>query len=193
MFRDDPLREPVYCFLAERLLQKKSLNAFGRAAFLRSHLTYHQEKYEELAEQILQSYLFEGIYFPFFADLPLQIRRKYFLMGIYVLSCKDEPGKLIYAEFPDGTRERMQEVLPGLYTWPLRILPGESCSWWIVDVNGRSRQGENIQNTQVDQTVSDTRYGRLGQLKIGKQDAGEQYNYAEMCDMVNALFRPIRE
>jgi len=193
MFHDYPLQETSYCFLGERLIQKKSLNAFGRAAFLRTHLKYRQDKYEEPARQLLRQYLFEGIYFPFYADLPSQIRREYLLSGLHVLSCQNQPGRILYAEFPDGTRERLQEVLPGLYTWPLRILPGESCSWRVIDANGPSKPGGSIQSAQVDDTVSDTRYGRLGNLKIGKPDVNAQYAYAEMCDMTNALFIPIKE
>ncbi|MCC8029738.1 MAG: DUF5717 family protein [Lachnospiraceae bacterium] len=193
MFYDCPLREPSYRFLAECLLEKKSVNAFGRAAFLRTHLVFHSEEYRELAEQILLDYLFEGTYFPFFADFPPLIRRKYLLPGIHVLSCQDAPGKTVYAEFPDGTRERMREVLPGYYTWPLRILPGESCSWRIADVDGHTRQREIVKITQADASVSDTRYGRLGKLMTGDAGAEEQYSYAELCDMVNALFVPIKE
>ncbi|MCD7981129.1 MAG: DUF5717 family protein [Clostridiales bacterium] len=193
MFHDYPLPESIYRYLGERILKNRKMNVFERAAFLRLHLTYGDGQYEDAAEKILREYLFRGICFPFFAELSSAKKREYFLTGVRVLSFQDRPGEAFFVEFSDGTRESMTEALPGLYTWPLRILPGETRTCTVADVYGRTMMSETIQEGEADASVSDTRYGLLGQLNTGTADPDAQYAYAERDDMVNILFTPVRE
>ncbi len=193
MLSDYPLSSSVYHFLGDRLICKKNLNDYCTAAFLRVHLRYNEEKYHTSAEQILKSYLFNGIYFPFYSELSVVFRRRYLLIGIYVISWQEKEGQTFYLEFPDGTRESYREVLPGWYTYPVCILSGEACEYAIVDVNGQVRVRESIHGSNANESDSATRYGQLGIVNSNRADTKAQYSYARMCDMVNALFTPIKE
>ncbi len=193
MLHDSPLPEYIYQYLGDRILKKRKVNAFERAAFLRMHLTYGSDLYEDAAERILLEYLSGGVCFPFFSELSSSKKRECLLTGVRVLSYQNRPGEAFFAEFSDGTRESMSEVLPGLYTCPLRVLPGETRSCTVTDVYGRTMMSETVQEGEADSSVLDTRYGMLGQLYAGAADPDAQYAYAEKDDMVNALFTPVGE
>ncbi|MCD8232043.1 MAG: DUF5717 family protein [Clostridiales bacterium] len=193
MLSDYPLSGSVYHFLGDRLKQKKRLNEYCTAAFLRMHLRYNEKKYDACAEQILKAYLFNGIYFPFYSELSKGYRRRYLLTGISVISWQEREGQTFYLEFSDGTRESLREVLPGWYTYPVCVLPGEICEYSIVDVQGQLRVRESIRGSDINESAADTRYGQLGTVESDRTDTKAQYAYAKMCDMVNALFAPIKE
>ncbi len=193
MLQDYPLSGSVYHFIGERLLQKKRMNAWCMAAFVRMHLRYREEKYETTADRMLRTCLFQGNYFPFFSELSDECRRRYLLIGIYVISYQEREKQTFYVEFPDGSREVCREVLPGWYTYPLIVLPGEVCAYRIVDVSGQVRVSESIRGSDEDAAAAGTRCEKLGQLDGTRTDKKAQYEYAEMSDMVNILFTPVKE
>lgn len=188
MMHDKAVNEAVYQFLWERLSRGNESNPFFKAAFLRLYAEQPEEAYEELAERMFRECLFSGIYFPCFSDFPDQMRLKYLMMGIRVISFRDVPEESFYVQFSNGSKESLNEVLPGLYTYPLKILPSEFCEYFIVDTQGQIRTKESFRVTEVGESFYDTRYGRLGRLGLEKSDVDAQYSYAETCDLVNTLF-----
>ncbi len=192
MLNDVPISESVYLFLWERLSRKRDENPYYKAAFLREYVSGGDE-FSELAEQMFKSYLFGGLYFPFYANLPCAIKRKYLMMGINVVSYTAEPGEVFYVKLQDGIRETLEEVLPGLYTYPFRLLPGEIFEYSILDRDGRICTKGEIEEPGTDETFKDTRYGRLGELCDNRLDGSLKYAYAETCDLVDTLFVPVEE
>ncbi|MCD8332633.1 MAG: DUF5717 family protein, partial [Clostridiales bacterium] len=163
------------------------------AAFVRMHLCYREAQYDALAAQMFEAYLLRGNYFPFFSELSTADRRRYLLVGIRVVSCQDRPGMSYFVELSDGKREVCREVLPGLYTCPLRVIPGEVCEYSIVDLAGNVRVRESIREADAEESLEKTRYGMLGHLNVKRTDTKAQFAYAEQSDMVQALFQPIKE
>ncbi len=190
---DTPLEGSAYEFLYERLSRKNDNNPFYKAAFLRMYSEQPEDAYEELAEQMFREYIFSGVYLPCFSDFPEEIRMKYLMMGIRVISYRGEAEDAFYIQFFNGTKESFEEVLPGLYTYALKILPGEKCEYSVVDSLGRVRAKESLKVTEVPETFRGTRYGKLGLLGLSEMDPDAQYSYAETCDLVNALFIPTEE
>jgi len=188
MMHDKAVNEAVYQFLWERLSRGNESNPYFKAAFLRLYAEQPEEAYEELAERMYRECLFRGIYFPCFSDFPDQMRLKYLMMGIRVISFRDVPEESFYIQFSNGSKESLNEVLPGLYTYPLKILPSESCEYFIVDTHGQIRTKESFSVTEIGESFYDTRYGRLGRLGLAGSDVDAQYSYAETCDLVNTLF-----
>ncbi len=193
MLKGTPLDGAVYLFLWESLSTGNNRNPFYKAAFLHMFAEQPQENYEDLAERMMREYLFAGIYFPCFSRFPDPMRLKYLLMGIQVVSYRDKPGEAFYIQFSNGTRESVEEVLPGLYTYPLKILPGEKCEYSIVDAQEKIRARESLRILAVDEEFADTRYGILGSLQLNDLDVDAQHSYAEKCDLVNTLFVPTEE
>ncbi len=193
MINDTPLDDSVCLFLYERLTTQHDSNQYYRAAFLTMYAMRPQEVYEELAGRLYQEYLFHGVYLPCFSDYPDEMRLRYLMMGIRILSYRGEPNEAFYVQFSNGTRESFEEVLPGLYTYPLKILPGEACEYSVVDKESRIRMKEIARVIDVAAPFRDTRYGRLGRIGLDDGDAGEAYAYAETCDLVKALFIPTEE
>ncbi len=193
MIHDTPLDGIVYLFLWEQLSRKNDSNPFYRAAFLRTFADQPEESYGDVAEQMMREYLFAGVYFPCFSDFPDKLRLKYLLMGIQVISYRGRPNDSFYVQFVNGSKESLEEVLPGLYTYPLKILPGEKCEYSIVDLQGRICEKNSFRVKEVPEAFADTRYGRLGRLELSEMDIQEQHSYAETCDLVNALFIPTKE
>ncbi len=191
---NDTLLEPsVYQYLYERLSRKNDGNPFFRAAFLRMYAEQPEEAYEELAEQMFRDSLFAGVYLPCFSDFPEELRKKYLLMGLRIISYRGEPEDSFYVQFSNGTRESFEEVLPGLYTYALKILPGEKCEYSVIDSQGRIRTKETLRVLEVPEAFCGTRYGKLGSLGLSSPDGDAQYAYAETCDLVNTLFIPTEE
>ncbi len=193
LIRDAQVDGSVYQFLWERLATKNDSNPFFRAAFLRLFAEQPEEAYEDLAEQMLREYLFAGIYLPCFSDFPDSLRLKYLLMGIQVIYYRDNPGDSYYVQFINGTRESFDEVLPGLYTYPLKILPGEKCEYSVVDSGGQILLKDTFRVTEVREGFARTRYGKLGSMELRDANPYAQYSYAETCDLVNTLFIPTEE
>ncbi|MCD8149253.1 MAG: DUF5717 family protein [Clostridiales bacterium] len=193
MLSDYPLPGAVYHFIGDRLLQNKRMNPWCMTAFVRVHLRYREEKYDLTADRILKTSLIQGNYFPFYSELSDEKKRRYLLIGIYVISYQDRERQTFYVELPDGTREVCREVLPGWYTYPLSVLPGEICAYRIVDVSGQTRVSESIRGADEDTAAAGTRYEKLGQMDETQTDRKAQYDYALMSDMVNVLFTPIKE
>ncbi len=193
LLNDTPVDGSVYQFLYERLSLKNDRNPYYRAAFMYMFSGQPEQAYEDLAEQMLREYLFAGIYLPCFSDFPEDMLKRYLMMGIRVISYRGEPEDSFYVQFSNGTKESFEEVLPGLYTYALKILPGEKCEYSVVDSQGRIRAKENLTVMEVPEAFYDTRYGKLGRLGIADLDVGLQYSYAETCDLVNTLFIPTEE
>lgn len=193
LLNEYPIHESVYFFMAEKLYSGKRLNQYCDAAFLCMYLRQGGTKYDLIAEQILKKYLFSGKYFDFFTDLSPELKRKYFLLDMHVVSYHGTPGKAFYIEFAKGGKESMNEVLPGLYTYALRILPGETCEYTVVDIKGSAECGGKLQVAEISEAFEDTRYGKLAGLSEERTDTKAQYAYAELCDMVNTLFIPVKE
>ncbi|MCD8045210.1 MAG: DUF5717 family protein [Clostridiales bacterium] len=193
MLHDYPLSGAVYHCLGDRIRQKRRLNDYCTAAFVRMHLCYREAQYDALAAQMFESYLLRGNYFPFFSELSTEDKRRYLLVGIRVVSCQDRPGMSYFVELSDGKREACREVLPGLYTCPLRVIPGEVCEYSIVDLAGNVRVRESIREADAEESLEKTRYGMLGYLNVKRTDTKAQFAYAEQSDMVQALFQPIKE
>ncbi|MCD8216750.1 MAG: DUF5717 family protein [Clostridiales bacterium] len=193
MLSDYPLPGTVYHFIGDRLLQNKRMNPWCTTAFARMHLRYCEEKYDLTADRILKTSLIQGNYFPFYSELSDGKKRRYLLIGVYVISYQDREKQTFYVELPDGTREVCREVLPGWYTYPLSVLPGEICAYRIVDVSGQTRVSESIRGADEDTAAAGTRYEKLGQMDETQTDRKAQYDYALMSDMVNVLFTPIKE
>ncbi|MCC8151153.1 MAG: DUF5717 family protein, partial [Lachnospiraceae bacterium] len=193
MLSDYPLPGTVYHFIGDRLIQNKRMNAWCVTAFTRMHLRYREEKYDGTADRILKKSLIQGDYFPFYSELSDEKKRRYLLIGICVISYQEREKQTFYVELPDGTREVCREVLPGWYTYPLSVLPGEVCAYRIVDVSGQTRVSESIRGAEEDTAAAGTRYEKLGQMGDVQTDRKAQYEYTMMSDMVNVLFTPIKE
>lgn len=193
LMNEYPINETVYQFIADKLYAGKKLNAYCEAAFLQMYVKHGGEKYSLMAEQMLKKCLFSGKYFNFFADFSSAAKRKFLLMDIHVVTYHGAPGKAFYIEFSNGGKESMNEVLPGLYTYALRILPGETCEYTIVDIKGMAEYGGKLQPVELPKTFADTRFGKLAILNESRTDTKVQYDYAELCDMVNTLFISVKE
>ncbi len=193
MLQDVPLDPSAYLFLWEQISTRENQNPFFPAAFLRMYAEQPSEDYAELAERLFRGYLFAGVYLPCFSDLPDDLRFRYLLMGIHVLSHRDRPGETFYVQFSNGTKAPFAEVLPGLYTYPLKLMPRDACEYTVVDTEGQIHGKDRCRETEVPDTWKNTRYGCLGALALGELNTDEQYAYAEICDLVNALFLPTEE
>lgn len=193
LLNEYPINEMIYQFIAEKLYSGKKLNAYCETAFLQMYVKHGGEKYSLMAEHMLKKCLFSGKYFDFFADFSSETKRKYLLMDMHVVTYHGTPGKAFYIEFSNGGKESMNEVLPGLYTYALRILPGEICEYRIVNIKGSAQYGGKLQPVEMTDAFSDTRYGKLARLSENGTDTKVQYDYAELCDMVNTLFIPVKE
>ncbi len=193
MLYDTPLEPSAYLFLWERLSSREDENPYFRAAFLRMYAEQPTEEYADLAERLYRGYLFAGIYLPCFSDLPDALQFRYLMMGIRVLSYRDAPGETFYVQFSNGTKAPFAEVLPGLYTYPLKLMPGDACEYAVVDKDGQIRAKDYCCETSIPDAWKDTRYGRLGALGLGELNVPSQYAYAETCDLVHALFVPTEE
>lgn len=193
LFGEYPMSDDVYRFLADCLAAGKKINGFCEAAFLLEQLSRNDEAAQDQAERILMNYLFESRYFDFFEKLPAQTRRRYFMTDLKVVSYHDTPGKTFYIVFSDEHKEAMTEVLPGLFTYPVRMLPGEPCSYRIVDISGMTEFSGILDPVKVPEGCEKTRYGRLSALRADDPDSNKLYEYARICDMTEALFVPIEE
>ncbi len=193
LLHDTLLDSSIYLFLWERLSAGGTLNPFYQAAFLRMYAETPYDDYADLAERLYRDCLFEGKYLPCFSDLPEALQRKYLMMGIHVLTYRDEPGASFYIQFTNGTKASFDEVLPGIYTYPLKLMPGDACEYSVVDQLGQIRAKDRCSQTEVRSAFLGTRYGRLGQMGLSEEDAEAQYAYAETCDLVHALFVPTKE
>lgn len=193
LMRDYPLQDDVYHYLGKRLLSYKQLNVFCETAFLKLHLAHWGDDYSKIAEKILSRNLFQGIYFEFYNQLPLQIRKKYLLLDLVVAACHEAPEKALYIMIPGEHRESMKEVLPGMYTFPMRILPGESVPYAVVDVDGNEEASGIGEIQKQNELPSDTRAGRLAALGNERIDVKARYEYAKLSDMTEALFVPVKE
>ncbi|MCD8301198.1 MAG: DUF5717 family protein, partial [Clostridiales bacterium] len=193
MINNVAFNEEVYLFLWERLSRKKDSNPWYMAAYLRMYTESAENIYSEMAEAILKEYIFAGAYFPFFEKLPVQIKRKYLLMGINVVYYTAEPGEVFYVNIKDGPRETLAEVLPGLYSYAFRLLPGEIFEYSILDRDGRIHLRGEIEEPAQSEGYDDTRYSRLGELLENRLDDASRFAYAETCDLVDTLFIPVKE
>ena len=193
LMKDYPLQDSVYHFLGEQISRHGRLNLFCETAFLKRYLSGDTEAYKEIAERILKRNLFEGIYFDFYEEIAPDLRRKYLLMNLSVATCFDAPDRALYIMLPGGVREAMREVLPGMYTFPLRILPGERISYSIVDVDGNVQTAGDRERKEPEPFLADTRTGRLAAFGDTRLDTKAQYEYAKLSDMADALFIPVKE
>ena len=193
LMKDYPLQDSVYHFLGEQLLRHGRLNIFCETAFLKQYLSEPADAYKEPAEEILKRNLFDGIYFDFYDRISPGLRRKYLLMDLSVAVCYDAPEQSLYLMLPGGVREAMREVLPGMYTFPLRILPGETISYSIVDVDGSVQAAGRREGKESEPFLADTRTGKLSALGDTRMDTKAQYEYAKLSDMTDALFVPVKE
>ncbi len=193
LLNDTPLDDSVGMYLYERLSRKNDSNPFFKAAFLRMFADQPEELYEDLAERMFRDYVFSGVYLPCFDNFPEPMRMRYLMMGIRIISYRGEAEDSFYVQFSNGTRESFEEVLPGLYTYPLKILPGEKCEYSVVDSQGRIRAKESVMVTEVPEAYREARYGKLGSLNLQDLDEDAQFSYAEECDLVNTLFIPTEE
>lgn len=191
LMRDYPLPETVGQYLGERLGGHVRLNAYCEAAFLKKYISCSE--YGETVEELLRQKLFEGIYFDFYEDAPPELVRKYLLMDLAVAVCFDDPEKALYLVLPGGKRESMREVLPGLYTFPLRILPGEQISYSVVDVDGNVSASGKKERKEQEAFLDNTRTGRLAALSDIHVDTKARYEYAKLSDLADLLFVPVKE
>lgn len=193
LMRDYPLQDTVYRYLGEHFLSHKKLNVYCETAFLKLCLSRETDDYGKISEEILKNNLFHGVYFEFYDQLPAGIRRKYLLMDLAVVTCYETPEKSLYIVLPGGDRESMKEVLPGMYTFPVRILPGETVSYSVVDVDGNEETAGSRELQEEEELLADTRVGKLAALGNERIDTKAQYEYARLSDMVDALFVPVKE
>ena len=80
-----------------------------------------------------------------------------------------------------------------MYTFPLRILPGERISYSIVDVDGNVQTAGDRERKEPEPFLADTRTGRLAAFGDTRLDTKAQYEYAKLSDMADALFIPVKE
>ncbi len=190
---DEPMPEQLYLYLGEELYRRTALNPYARAAFLRLHLQKGRERYQGLARQLVEQYLFCGQYFSFFSEIPPEWQKCYLLAGIRVISHRDIPHQTRYLSRPYGAKELMREVLPGLYTCPLRLMEGEVYAYTIVDGSGEVIDRGGGRGPKTPPELLSTRYGMLVQLQATREGAREQSAYATLCDLTNLLFIPVKE
>lgn len=192
LMKDYPLQETVFDFLKQHVGGHHRPNIYCETAFLQLSLA-REEELSEAAEGILRRKLFAGEYFSFYEGIPVLLARKYFLMDLAVVTCYSAPGRVLYFVFPDGKREGMREVLPGMYTFPLRLLPEETVSYTVEDADGNPEASGVKQGREQEAGLSDTRSGQLTALASTHMDTKAQYEYAKLSDMAEVLFVPVKE
>ena len=210
--------EEIRSWIASRMHKRRKLNVYCRTAWLagfagsgaetenqtkvpgegqthRSETCMHSPGQEEVpleALSILEEHLIAGNYFGFYEKLPAAVKRKYLLIDLRVITCRDKAGQSLFLDFSGNTRESLKEVLPGLYTFPVRLLPGETLSWRICDREGSILDTGLLEAGPLGEEYQDTRFGRVSSLQAGRNDTKNQYSYAELCDVVQTLFQLIR-
>lgn len=202
----EELDESVYYFIADRLLAGRPFNPFCETAFLQYYVRHPEKKYAALADHMIAGHIFSNRYFPFFEELSGEIRRKYLLIDLRVIAYCGIPNARYDVLFEDGRKESMSEVLPGMFTLSQSARSEGAKSsmtraddasngeaYHILDANG-TVVSDGICAAAFDfDSFGDTRYGRIAKLSETNPDTGTQYEYAELCDMVNVLFQPIKE
>lgn len=68
-------------YLGDACLEGRPLNTYCVSAFLRDFSEHPREAYTAAAERVLRKFLFAGVQFDYFKDLPVDMRRKYLLFG----------------------------------------------------------------------------------------------------------------
>lgn len=210
--------EEIRSWIAARMHRRRKLNVYCRTAWLSGFAQQIPEVENRPAEleegevhcaetcmlsaqtevippealSILEEHLISGNYFGFYEKLPTPLKRKYLLIDLHVISYRDKAGQSLFIDFSGNTRESLKEVLPGLYTFPVRLLPGGTLSWQICDREGSILDTGLLAAGSFGEEYRDSRFGRVSSLQAGRNDTKNQYSYAELCDVAEILFQLIR-
>ena len=175
-----------------KTLKKRRLNGYCEIAWLKAFCDNNIAGEEEMAEQILQKYLFSGKYFDFYQKLPVSMKRKYLLSGTYVIQYVHRPGERL-SVCVKSRKEELQEVLRGIYSMRVLFFEGDRVAYEIVDENGEWLDANVLSCEECEEDLRDTRYGKICAMPENRPDSRAQYAYAEQSDLTRELFLPIEE
>lgn len=200
-----PLPQAVLENTRDRIEKGRELSAFECAALLKAYACDPRPENRHAAELVLQAFLLQGLYFPFYRSLPKELIRKYLLSGLIVITHCSLSKQSLYviaktsrqtAGEPGGEQDFegvMTETLPGYYTFVVRGLAGEELLWEILGEDGVSVSCGHEKVEPCAPELASSRYGRICALSGHRADNRELTELATLSDLTDTLFVPVKE
>ena len=194
--------EEVFEYLEYSIQNQRLLNTCCEIAMMKYLCLSENLKETEykLLDQMLEEYQDDSLCFPFYEQMDLRLKRKYFIHDCIWLGLKYERGRGINCRLVfQGRKEEasqilpVPEVFPGIYVLQVRLFARETLQYVFFETKEEVLQSGTRTLQQKDQSVTGTsRYDCLNQAIAGRgQDLEAIFKYARISDLSSSLFRPL--